>query len=324
MKKVIFILGAIVVLVLLAGTCSQQIKETYKNINEKENCMNGCKEPTQLYGNCSSQVEKDENGNCYKTCPYECSDSSPHANCRYDSQCMGCGFKKFRVNCDGSINPEWGDNSILGNNNLDNIVTPKPLQTFELSSPADSAQTNNDMQSTKDGKTGNDDLPEYEKELTKGSYIEDNNNLANNTNNTPYINPDESGENLSIIKPGSCGDIHFHYYNMNANPSGNALESVARSGGIMSNKLENGVQNAVDQRNATINSPDYNSAYNFGTPGTHFPTDEQGQIKQYKVNYKDRPSITGVFQDTGPLGANIGQYGTHIKGCNCPPGGSDV
>ena len=42
MKKVIFILGAIVVLVLLAGTCSQQIKETYKNINEKENCMNGC------------------------------------------------------------------------------------------------------------------------------------------------------------------------------------------------------------------------------------------------------------------------------------------
>ena len=84
--------------------------------------MGGCREPTQLYGNCSSQVEKDENGNCYKTCPYECSDSSPYANCRYDSQCMGCGFKKFRVNCDGSINPEWGDNSVLGDNNLDKIV----------------------------------------------------------------------------------------------------------------------------------------------------------------------------------------------------------
>ena len=37
MKKVIFVLGAIVVLVLLAGTCSQQIKETYRNINEMNN-----------------------------------------------------------------------------------------------------------------------------------------------------------------------------------------------------------------------------------------------------------------------------------------------
>ena len=66
MKKVIFVLGAIVVLVLLAGTCSQQIKETYRNINEmnneKQNCMGGCREPTQLYGNCSSKVEKDKNG----------------------------------------------------------------------------------------------------------------------------------------------------------------------------------------------------------------------------------------------------------------------
>ena len=171
MKKVIFILGAIVVLVLLAGTCSQQIRETYKNINtmqnEKQSCMGGCREPTQLYGNCSSQIEKDDNGNCYKTCPYECSDSSPYANCRYDSQCMGCGFKKFRVNCDGSINPEWGDNSVLSDNNLDKIVTPKPLQTFEDSSPQDASQSNEDMQITKDGEMNNNDLPEYEKELSK-------------------------------------------------------------------------------------------------------------------------------------------------------------
>ena len=42
MKKVIFVLGAIVVLVLLAGFVTQ-IKETYRNINEmnneKQNCM---------------------------------------------------------------------------------------------------------------------------------------------------------------------------------------------------------------------------------------------------------------------------------------------
>ena len=328
MKKVIFVLGAIVVLVLLAGVCSKQIKETYRNINEmnneKQNCMGGCREPTQLYGNCSSKVEKDENGNCYKSCPYECSDSSPYANCRYDSQCMGCGFKKFRVNCDGSINPEWGDSTVLSNNNLDKIVTPKPLQTFEDSSPNDDAQANEDMQTSKDSKKGRETLPEHEKELTKGSYVEDNDNLARNTNDTPYINPDENAESIDIIRPGCCGDIHFHYYDMNSNPSGNALESLARAGGILSNKMQNGVDKAIDQQNALQNSPNYNSAYNFGAPGTKFPTDEQGQIKQFTVNYKDRPSVTGMFQDTGPLGANIGQYGTHIKGCNCPPGGSTV
>ena len=328
MKKVIFILGAIIVLVLLAGTCSQQIKETYKNINtiqnEKQDCMTGCRNPTQLYGNCSSEIEKDENGNCYKKCPYECSDSSPYANCRYDSQCMGCGFKKFRVNCDGSINPEWGDNSVLNENNLDKIITPKPLPTFETSSPHDDDQSNEDMQTSKDSNKDANDLPEYKTELTKGSYIDDNDNLATNTNSTPYINPDDNDENLNIIKPGCCGDIHFHYYNMNPNPSGNAIDSMARAGGILSNKMQNGVQNSINQQNATENSPNYNSAYNYGAPGTQFPTNAQGKINQFAVKYEDRPSITGIFEDTGPLGANIGQYGTHIKGCNCPPSGSDV
>ena len=329
MKKVIFILGAIVILVLLAGTCSQQIRETYKNINEikneKENCMTGCREPTQLYGNCSSEVEKDENGNCYKTCPYECSDASPYANCKYDSQCMGCGFKKFRVNCDGSINPEWGDNSIIEDSSLSKIHTPKPLQTFEDSSPSDSTQEEADYEVTTDGKKGDTLLPDYKKQLTKGSYIEnDNDNLAKNTNSTPYINPDEKGGNLSVIKPGCCGDIHFHYYDMNSNPSGGVLDSVARAGGILSNKMQNGVQKAMNNQKAVQNSKGYNSAYNYGAPGTQFPTDAKGALKQFTVNYEERPSITGMFQVGGPLGANIGQYGTHIKGCNCPPCSSDV
>ena len=123
---------------------------------------------------------------------------------------MGCGFKKFRVNCDGSINPEWGDSSVLSDNNLDKIVTPKPLQTFEDSSPNDDAQANEDMQASKDSR-GREALPEYEKELTKGSYVEDNDNLARNTNDTPYVNPDENAESIDIIRPGCCGDIHFHY-----------------------------------------------------------------------------------------------------------------
>tara|TARA_B100000925_G_scaffold289339_1_gene272015 strand:+ start:4042 stop:5019 length:978 start_codon:yes stop_codon:yes gene_type:complete len=321
MKKVIFILGAIVILVLLAGSCSQQIRETYKNINEieneKDNCMTGCKAPTQLYGNCSSQIEKDENGNCYKTCPYECSDASPYANCKYDSQCMGCGFKKFRVNCDGSINPEWGDNSIIeDNSDLSKIHTPKPLQTFEASNPSDGNKDMSDYQSKLDSKKGNIELPD--------SIKNDNDNLAKNTNSTPYINPDENNGNLDEVKPGCCGDIHFHYYDMNSNPSGGNIYSVARGGGILSNRMQNGIQNAEDYKKSVENSSDHNSGYNYGAPGTQFPTDSQGALKQFTVDYEERPSVTGMFQVGGPLGANIGQYGNHIKGCNCPPCSSDV
>jgi len=302
MKKELFILGAIIILVLLAGTCSQQIKESYKNINNKKDCMKGCKSPTQIYGNCSSKIEKDDQGNCYKTCPFECSDSSPYANCRYDSQCMGCGFKKFRVNCDGTINPEWSDNSVISDDNLDKIHKPKPLQTFE--------STDNNEYS--DGSDASHDPEDY------------NDNLVKNTNSTPYIDPNETTVDLDIIKPGACGDIHFHYYDMNSNPSGGLMNSLARAGGLIQNQMQNGIQNSINKQDELKSTPDYNSAYNYGAPGSQFPTDEQGQIKQYDVKYTDRPSITGIFQDKGPLGANIGQYGTHIKGCNCPPSGSDV
>ena len=147
----------------------------------------------------------------------------------------------------------------------------------------------------------------------------------------PAITPDENAKyyaeftvDLDIIKPGACGDIHFHYYEMNSNPSGGLLNSLARAGGLIQNQMQNGIQNSNNKQDELKSSPDYNSAYNYGAPGSQFPTDEQGQIKQYNVKYTDRPSITGIFQDKGPLGANIGQYGTHIKGCNCPPSGSDV
>ncbi len=315
MKQAIYFLIAIFILVLIAGVGSKQIRETYDNINtvsnKEQKCMDGCNPPEKLYGNCSNKIEKDSDGNCYKTCPYECNDSSPYSNCRYDTQCMGCGFKKFRINCDGSINPEWSDNTSLDDqSNLDNINQPNPLQQYDSSGPQDENQSNQDMATSKDGK--------------KGSITQPGDFVTENINDTPYINPEESMEDLSKIQPGCCGDIHFHYYNVNSNPSGNSLDSMIRSGGMIENRLQNGIQNAVDYQNNLQNSSDYNSAYNYGAPGTQFPTDEQGQISQYRVKYEDRPSVTGLFDDTGPLGANIGQYGTHIKGCNCPPGGSDI
>jgi len=53
-------------------------------------CPNGCTAPTELTGNCDS-LEKDENGNYYKNCPYECSGPG----CQYDQQCTDCGAFKI-------------------------------------------------------------------------------------------------------------------------------------------------------------------------------------------------------------------------------------
>ena len=41
-----------------------------------------------------------------------------------------------------------------------------------------------------------------------------------------------------------------------------------------------------------------------------------GQINQYSVQYTSRPSITGMFTETGPLGANIGAF-DDLHDCNC-------
>jgi len=53
-------------------------------------CPNGCTAPSELTGNCDS-LEKDENGNYYKNCPYECSGPG----CQYDQQCTDCGAFKI-------------------------------------------------------------------------------------------------------------------------------------------------------------------------------------------------------------------------------------
>jgi hypothetical protein len=108
----------ITILILLLAICTLNISiEGYDNSD-----CDGCSGANEIYGNCSSEVEKDENGNCYKKCPYKCNDYSGN-NCKYDLDCKDCGSNKFRVNCDGSINPQWGDNTILNGSNTCNYDT---------------------------------------------------------------------------------------------------------------------------------------------------------------------------------------------------------
>lgn len=56
--------------------------------------------------------------------------------------------------------------------------------------------------------------------------------------------------------------------------------------------------------------------YNYGAPGSKENVNAE-MIKIYRVNYAKRPSLTGIYTDTGPLGANIGCYDSQTQGCNC-------
>jgi len=58
------------------------------------------------------------------------------------------------------------------------------------------------------------------------------------------------------------------------------------------------------------------SMYNYGEPGSNDNTSVE-MIKTYNVKYPKRPSLTGIYTDTGPLGANIGCYDSQTQGCNC-------
>ena len=60
-------------------------------------CLKGCVKPTSINGNCKTDIITDENGNCFKECPYTC----PNAfdECQYDHLCSTCGFEQIEVQC---------------------------------------------------------------------------------------------------------------------------------------------------------------------------------------------------------------------------------
>lgn len=98
---------------------------------------------------------------------------------------------------------------------------------------------------------------------------------------------------------------------INYNPSSaintNEYTPPPRAGGIVSSDVTNAI---------TSSESNDSSAYNYGAPGTESPTDSMGQVDQYAVEYKERPSVTGMFTDTGPMGANIGAF-EDLHDCNC-------
>ena len=104
----------------------RELNDTYKqNSNntcgeQTEGCPEGCRKPTQPFGNCSN-IEKKGDG-YYKKCPYKCTDPM---SCKYDQCCNKCGEVVFNVDEDGNII----DKNV---NNSKNVVKPQNTTTTKV------------------------------------------------------------------------------------------------------------------------------------------------------------------------------------------------
>lgn len=125
-----------------------------------------------------------------------------------------------------------------------------------------------------------------------GLKIETMKNIEKKTTYTCNYEQSNSADNLG------CG---FSRYSINSN-------------GIMTPDLNNCISesnnNCKDVKKKTHEN-DINvlnlktkkkSIYNFGEPGT--PINLANQVACFKLNYRSRPSITGMFTDTAPYESN--------------------
>ena len=74
-----------------------------------DQCMKGCKEPSEITEQCGSSIYRDIENKCYKLCTYTC--ESIDAPCIANDCCVGCKQKKFEVPC-GDLIPKGADPGI--------------------------------------------------------------------------------------------------------------------------------------------------------------------------------------------------------------------
>lgn len=242
----------IVTLVLIALVAyyvySSKFKSGKEGMKGNKDCLDGCVKPKELSGNCSEKIFKDKKGGCFKKCPYECSD--PFAECEYDKNCMGCGFKKLIVKCDGTMSP--------------------------------------------DADSGSEEINEKKKE----------NNLKNAEGGMSNEMKHLSSGIKKFMNNKFKTEHHVHVHHHLRQPD---CPSV-RKGGVFSDQYKN-----LPRRKHKKSSQDI---YNWGAPGT--PLDLANEVKNFGVDYTNRPTTTGMFTNTGPYGYNIGNYKPYGKGCDFP------
>ena len=246
----------LVLIVMVMYFIYTSIFKSYKEgMKGKKDCLDGCVKPKKLSDNCSEKVFKDKKGNCFKKCPYECSD--PFEECQYDKNCMGCGFKKLKIKCDGTMTPDVNE-----------------------------SKDNEDKEDKGDkGEKGEGYLKKFE-----GGMGDEMKHLSSGI------------QNLFKNKFKTEHHVHVHHHvKQPACPN-------ARKGGILSDQYKN-----LPRRKHKKCAQDI---YNWGAPGT--PLDLANEVKNFGVDYTNRPTTTGMFTNTGPYGFNIGDYKPYGKGCDFP------
>ena len=236
----------VVVAIVLYFIYTNGFKSYKEGMKGNKDCLDGCVRPKELSGNCSEKIFKDKKGGCFKKCPYECSD--PFAECQYDKNCMGCGFKKLKVKCDGTMTPDV------------------------------------DINTAKEEKEEN-----YLKKFEGG--------MSNEMK-------DISSGIKNLFKHKIKTEHHVHVHHHVKQPD---CPNV-RKGGILSDQYKN-----LPRRKHKKSAQDI---YNWGAPGT--PLDLANEVKNFGVDYTNRPTTTGMFTNTGPYGYNIGEYKPYGKGCDFP------
>ena len=249
-------------------------KHSYiEGMSGKNDCLDGCVKPTNN-NKCGEKVFKDKGG-CYKKCPYECSDS--YQDCQYKKDCMGCGFKKLKVNCDGTMTPDVGkkDGKKDGNPKPDGKPDDKP---------------DGKLDGKPDGKLdGKLDGMGLFKNLEGGM-----------SDNMKHLSA--GIQSLFKNKFETTRNVHVHHHVKHSS------NTTAPHGGILSDQYKN-----LPRRERKKGASDI---YNWGAPGT--PLDLANEVKNFNVDYTNRPTTTGMFTNTGPDGYNIGDYKPYSRGCDFP------
>ena len=221
--RILILLG-----ILLISTLIYLSYPRFREGMNSKTCSEGCKNPEKLTKKCEDKIYKTKNNSCYKKCHYSCDDTLKE--CKTDKDCLGCGFKKFKVNCDGTMDPV------------------------------------------------------IEKEEEVDNKLHD---LASNLD--------------SLLKNKIKTEHHvFVHHNHN-----NSCQNYrVRKGGILSDQYNSLPKKHTSSKNV----------YNFGEPGSD-SHDRDKQVKNFSVDYTNRPTITGMFTETGPFGFNIGSYSPYKSNC---------
>ena len=222
-----------VVVLLIIFIISFLIYISYPNFKEgmkSKTCSKGCKKPEKITKSCKDKIYRDENDGCYKKCPYSCDDPFKKNGCKTDKDCLGCGFKQLKINCDGTMEPVI-EKEVKVDNKLHKLAS------------------------------------------NLGSLLK--NKLKTEHHVFVHHNHNNSCQNYRVKKGGILSDQH------------NSLPKKH-----MSSK----------------------NVYNFGEPGSD-SHDREKQVKNFSVDYTNRPTITGMFTETGPFGFNIGSYSPYKSNC---------